>query len=86
MSSGEHHNLAMEFADLGIRNRVQGNMERALAYFKQALDFELAAISELDQTDGLAWSVLHRSVGTLALDCRDFRRAEQITTRALAGC
>ena len=81
----EHHNLAMEFADLGIRNRVRGNAERALAYFKQALDFELAAIAELDQSEGLAWSVLHRSAGTLALDCRDFRRAEQITTRALAG-
>lgn len=85
MSSGEHHDLAMEFADLGIRNRAQGNTERALAYFKQALDFELAAITELGQADGLAWSVLHRSAGTLALDCRDFRQAEQITTRALAG-
>ena len=85
MSSGEHHNIAMGFVDLGIRNRAQGDTARALAYFKQALDFEMAAIAELDQTDGLAWSLLHRSAGTLALDCRDFRLAEQITTRALAG-
>lgn len=64
---------------------MRGNAERALAYFEQALDFELAAIAELDQSEGLAWSVLHRSAGTLALDCRDFRQAERITTRALAG-
>lgn len=81
----DYHNIAMEFADLGIRNRARGHPERALAYFEQALDFELAAIAELDQSDGLGWSILHRSAGTLALDCRDFRQAEQITTRALAG-
>lgn len=81
----DYHNIAMEFADLGIRNRARGNPEHALAYFEQALDFELAAIGELDQSDGLAWSILHRSAGTLALDCRRFRQAEQITTYALAG-
>ena len=81
----DYHNIAMEFTDLGIRNRARGNPAPALAYFEQALDFELAAIAELDQSDGLAWSILHRSAGTLALDCRRFRQAEQITTHALAG-
>ena len=84
-AASDHHNIAMEFADLGLRNRARGNGELALAYFKQALDFELAAIAELDRADGLAWSVLHRSAGTLALDCRQFRQAEQITAQALAG-
>ena len=81
----DYHDIAMEFADIGLRNRARGNAERALAYFEQALDFELEAISELSDSDGLAWSILHRSAGTLALDCRRFRQAEQITTRALAG-
>ena len=84
-SVSSYHNMAMEFADLGLRNRARGDGERALAYFKQALDLELAAIAELDRSDGLAWSILHRSAGTLALDCRQFRLAEQITARALAG-
>ena len=79
------HDLAMEFTDLAIRNRARGNPERALAYFEQALGFELAAIDALEVSEGLAWSILHRSAGTLALDCRDFRQAEQITTHALAG-
>ena len=81
----DYHDIAMEFADLGIRNRARGQPEPALAYFEQALDFELAAIAKLNQSDGLAWSILHRSAGTLALDCRRFRQAEQITTHALAG-
>ena len=84
-SAREYHHVSMEFADLGIRNRAEGNSEQALAYFHQALDFELAAIEALNQSEGLAWSILHRSAGTLALDCREFRRAEQITTSALAG-
>ena len=84
-AASDYHKMAMEFADFGLRYRARRNGELALAYFKQALDFELAAIGELDQTSGLAWSILHRSAGTLALDCRDFRKAEQITAQALAG-
>ena len=84
-SASDYHNIAMEFADLGLRNRARGNGERALAYFEQALDFELAAIAELDRADGLAGAVLHRSAGTLALDCRQFRLAEQLAGKALAG-
>ena len=84
-SASDYHNIAMEFADLGLRNRARGNGERALAYFEQALDFELAAIAELDRADGLAGAVLHRSAGTLALDCRQFRLAEQLASKALAS-
>ena len=74
----------MESADLGLRKRAHGNAKESLVYFEQALRYELAAIDELDQKDGLAWAVLHRSAGTLALDCRDFRRAEKIVATALA--
>ena len=84
-AASDYHKMAMEFADLGLRYRARGNGELALAYFEQALDFELAAIAELEQTDGLAGSILQRSAGTLALDCRRFRQAEQITAQALAG-
>ena len=44
----------------------------------------MAAIEKLDKTEGLAWAVLHRSAGTLALDCRDFLQAEKIVATALA--
>ena len=78
------HKKAMELADLGLRRKARGNAEESLVYFKQALDYELAAIEKLDKTEALAWTVLHRSAGTLALDCRDFLQAEKIVTTALA--
>ena len=74
----------MEFADRGLKKRAHGNAKESLVYFEQALRYELAAIDELDQKDRLAWAVLHRSAGTLALDCRDFRQAEKIVATALA--
>ena len=83
-SFNDLHKKAMEFADLGLRRRARGNAEESIEYFEQALHYELAAIDELDKTEALAWAVLHRSAGTLALDCRDFLQAEKIVTSALA--
>ncbi|MYB72172.1 MAG: hypothetical protein F4X75_27150 [Gemmatimonadetes bacterium] len=83
-SVNDLHKKAMEFADLGLRRRARGNAEESIEYFEQALHYELAAIDELDKTEALAWAVLHRSAGTLALDCRDFLRAEKIVATALA--
>lgn len=79
------HDQAMEFADRAIRERARGRADQSLRYFERALELELAAIAELDTTDGLLWSILHRSAGSLALDCRKFRQAEQIAATALAG-
>ena len=83
-SVNDLHKKAMEFADLGLRRRARGNAEESIEYFEQALHYELAAIDELDKTEALAWAVLHRSAGTLALDCRDFLQAEKIVATALA--
>lgn len=79
------HDQAMEFADRAIRERAYGDAESSLESFEQALELELAAIAELDTSHGLLWSILHRSAGSLALDCRRFRQAEQIAATALAG-
>lgn len=84
-SARDLHELAMEFADLGFSRRRQRQGDQSLAYFRQALDCELAAIAQIGKSDKLVWSILHRSAGTLALDCREFRQAEQITASALAG-
>ena len=79
------HNQAMEFTDRAIRERARGNVDVSLQLFQAALKSELDAIQNLDESDGLLWSVLHRSAGSLALDCRNFREAERIAARALAG-
>lgn len=81
----EWHDKAMELADGGFRERARGDAARSGEFFAQALEAELAAIREIDEPNGLLWSILHRSAGTLALDCRRFRQAEQIAATALAG-
>jgi len=85
-SIAELHNKSMEFAELAFITRAKGDSQDALNLFRQALDFELAAIAELEATERIepTYSVLHRSAGTLALDCNEARRAEQIVTRALS--
>ena len=80
----ELHNKAMDFTDRAFVERNRGNSERSLEFFEKALDTELAAIAELDETRGLTWSILHRSAGTLALDCGRLRQAEQIVAKALS--
>lgn len=81
------HNKAMEFAELALTARAQGNQEQSICFFEKALEHELSAIAELDKNNEIiepTYSVLHRSAGTLALDCNKTRKAEQIVAKALA--
>ncbi len=79
------HNLAMEFTDLGNKKRASRDREGALPYYEQALDFELAAIDGLPEQSGLAWDILHRSAGWLAMDCNRPKQAAQLAEKALAN-
>ena len=81
----EYHHIAMDYAAKGLMARMRGDTEEAAAHFKQGLENELAAIDNLSTQSGLGWSVLHRSAATLALDCNDFRLAEKLASKALAG-
>ena len=83
----DFHRKAMDFAALALMERSRGNIEAASAVFEQALENELAAIKELEELGSMAeptYSVLHRSAGTLALDCNQFRLAEQLAAKGLA--
>ena len=74
-------------AELGLAERLRGNPEREPELARQALELELAAIDELERAEGPVeptFSVLHRSAGTLALRCGEYRTAERIATKALA--
>ncbi len=83
-SARELHDRAMAFVDQAIRERDLGNTELSRDLFRKALESEMAAIEELPEKDGLAWSILHRSAGAMALDCKDFQLAQQLASRALA--
>ena len=81
----EYHHIAMDYAAKGLMARMRGDTGEAAPHFEQALKNELAAIDNLSTQSGLGWSVLHRSAATLALDCHNFRLAEKLASKALAG-
>ena len=82
---GDLHNRAMELTDAAVRDRRQGDVAKAAALFEQALNHELDALAGLEQSDGLAAAILHRSAAWLALDCNQPRLAEKLACQALAG-
>ena len=74
--------------ETAILERERGHKAKAVQLYAQALELELAAIRALDERDERAeptWSVLHRSAGWLAFNSNQFRRAEQLVRKALAG-
>ena len=79
------HNRAMDLVEFSLIERLGGNEEREASLARQALELELKAIDKLEEPVEPTFSVLHRSAGTLALRCREYRLAEQLAARALAG-
>ena len=82
------HNQAMDLVEKAILERIRGDMDVNAQLHKEALELELAAIAEMDkygETAEPTWSVLHRSAGWMAFNSKQYRRAEQIASKALAG-
>lgn len=79
------HRRAMNFAGQGFMAQMGADPDAAIHLFEQALELELAAIAELRDPVEPTYSVLHRSAGWMAIHCRQFRQAEQLASRALAG-
>lgn len=82
----ELHNESMDCAELAMIAKLRSNYEEAEHLYEKALFYELEAIQILDQTDASepTYSVLHRSAATLALDCNNPKKAEQIVAKALS--
>ena len=82
------HNQAMDLVEKAILERVRGNKDLTVQLYAEALELELAAIAEMDkygEVAELTWSVLHRGAGWMAFNSNQFRRAEQLASKALAG-
>lgn len=86
MTVNEYHKLSMDCAEMAMMARAMKNMPEAHRLFKEALELELKAITELER--GIVveptYSILHRSAATLALDCNEPRQAEKLVTSALS--
>ncbi len=80
----ELHNRAMDLAEFALAQRLRGDRDAESELLRQALELERAAIQALGDPIEPTFSVLHRSAGTLALRCGEYRLAEQLAANALA--
>ncbi len=80
----ELHDKAMDFTARAFMARACGDAEKAAGFFKSALEHEIGAIDALGEYIEPTYSILHRSAATLALDCKQYRKAEQLAAKALA--
>ena len=79
------HRRAMDFVGQGFMAQMSPDPDAAIPLFEQALEMELAAIAKLPEPIEPTYSVLHRSAGWMAFHCRQFRQAERLACRGLAG-
>ncbi len=84
-TSRDFHHRAMGFVGQGFMAQMGPDPDAAIPLFEQALELELAAIAELPELVEPTYSVLHRSAGWMAFHCRQFRQAERLASKALAG-
>lgn len=80
----ELHNRAMDLVEHASVQRLRGNADGESNLLWNALELERSAIRALEDPLEPTFSVLHRSAGTLALRCGDYRLAEQLAANALA--
>lgn len=79
------HNEAMDATFYALRARRRGDDGVAQSLFAKALKLELAALDLIGDVGEPIYSMTYRSAATLALDCKDFRLAEKLASKALAG-
>ena len=79
------HNEAMDLAYYALKARRRGNVDVAQDLFAKALKLEQAALDVMGDVGEPVYSTTYRSAATLALDCNDYRLAEQLASKALAG-
>ena len=87
-SAKELHDQAMDLVENAILERVRGNAESTSDLYAKALKLELDAIGELEKSGQIeepTWSVLHRGAGWMAFNSGQYRRAEKLACKALAG-
>ena len=84
----ELHNQAMDLVEAAILERIRGDTGSTIRLYSQALELELAAIAKMKSQGQIAeptWSVLHRGAGWMAFNSKQYRKAEQLASKALAG-
>lgn len=79
------HDEAMTVAGSALKHKRRGEHDDAKQLFKRAFELERDALARMDGVEEPIYSTMYRSCATLALDCEEYRLAEQIASKALAG-
>lgn len=81
------HQKAMDFSDMAFIAEREGNSQSMLEFSRQAFELETKAAEMLrnDLDAEPTRSILFRSAASMAMDCNEFRKAEQLIATALAG-
>ena len=79
------HNEAMDITHSALSARRSGNVDVAQNLFTKALRLEQAALEVMGDIGEPIYSTTYRSAATLALDCNEYRLAEKLASKALAG-
>lgn len=79
-----NHDKTMDLAERALVAKIykRDPLEK-MRLFREALVYERAAIDALTDRIQPTWSVLCRSAGTLALDCREFDLAVELANMGL---
>jgi hypothetical protein len=83
----ELHERAMDLAEAAMVARMQGDPATSRRRFQEALApaIQAAALIAPHVDEEPMRSVLHRSAGSLALNCQEYRQAEKLLAVGLAG-
>ena len=83
----EYHTRAMDFVAQATVGSIVEPVDEARKHelFRQALDWGLKAIEELDKLEyhDLTYSVIHRSIAATALDCGEYQLAEKLAAKPI---
>lgn len=81
------HQNAMELAQKSLIARERGEYDEALDLAKKAmvLETEAADLVSLDKATEPTRSVLYRSAASLAYQCKDYKEAQRLIAKGLAG-
>ena len=82
---GDVHSEAMDLSDRALKHKRRGEHDDAKRFFQRALELELEALNLMGEVEEPIYSTMYRSCATLALDCKEYRLAEKVASKALAG-
>lgn len=79
-----HHTQSEQYANLAQTSLQQGDVDRAMTYYRQAAEQETAALKTLDPAKKRTYGVTAVSAASLWYKAKAFQQAQQVACYGLA--